>query len=123
MTDNLDENSNSSNVVEIPDDAKPEDFPDLLEKTIVTFNTGDVIEGTVVRIDRNEILISILPCNHIYCEKCLEPWLKKSVMCPMCKRDIRTDKEDKVETNPFKEEFSTIRIGFPLIASLNLNSP
>ena len=32
MTDNLDEKSNSSNVVEIPDDAKPEDFPDLLEK-------------------------------------------------------------------------------------------
>ena len=47
MTDNLDEKSNSSNVVEIPDDAKPEDFPDLLEKTIVTFNTGDVIEGTL----------------------------------------------------------------------------
>ena len=59
MTDNLDENSNSSNVVEIPDDAKPEDFPDLLEKTIVTFNTGDVIEGTVVRIDRNEIFVDV----------------------------------------------------------------
>ena len=37
MTDNLDEKSNTSNVVQIPDDAKPEDFPDLLEKTIVTF--------------------------------------------------------------------------------------
>ena len=59
MTDNLDENSNSSNVVQIPDDAKPEDFPDLLEKTIVTFNSGDVIEGTVVRIDRNEIFVDV----------------------------------------------------------------
>tara|TARA_B100001996_G_scaffold345970_1_gene302645 strand:+ start:323 stop:1606 length:1284 start_codon:yes stop_codon:yes gene_type:complete len=59
MTDNLDENSNSSNVVQIPDDAKPEDFPDLLEKTIVTFNAGDVIEGTVVRIDRNEIFLDV----------------------------------------------------------------
>ena len=59
MTDNLDEKSNSSNVVQIPDDAKPEDFPDLLEKTIVTFNTGDVIEGTVVRIDRNEVFLDV----------------------------------------------------------------
>ena len=59
MTDNLDEKSNSSNVVEIPDDAKPEDFPDLLEKTIVTFNAGDVIEGTVIRIDRNEIFVDV----------------------------------------------------------------
>ena len=59
MTDNLDETSNTSNVVQIPDDAKPEDFPDLLEKTIITFNTGDVIEGTVVRIDRNEIFVDV----------------------------------------------------------------
>jgi len=59
MTDNLDEASNTSNVVQIPDDAKPEDFPDLLEKTIITFNTGDVIEGTVVRIDRNEIFVDV----------------------------------------------------------------
>ena len=33
MTDNLDEKSKPSNVVQIPDDAKPEDFPDLIEKT------------------------------------------------------------------------------------------
>ncbi len=59
MTDNLDETSNTSNVVQIPNDAKPEDFPDLLEKTIITFNTGDVIEGTVVRIDRNEVFIDV----------------------------------------------------------------
>jgi len=59
MTDNLDEKSNTSNVVQIPDDAKPEDFPDLLEKTIITFNTGDVIEGKVVRIDRNEIFVDV----------------------------------------------------------------
>ena len=59
MTDNLDETSNTSNVVQIPDDVKPEDFPDLLEKTIITFNTGDVIEGTVVRIDRNEIFVDV----------------------------------------------------------------
>jgi len=59
MTDNLDEKSKPSNVVQIPDDAKPEDFPDLLEKTIVTFNTGDVIEGTVVRIDRNEVFLDV----------------------------------------------------------------
>ena len=80
MTDNLDENSNSSNVVEIPDDAKPEDFPDLLEKTIVTFNTGDVIEGTVVRIDRNEIFVDVgyksegvIPSRELTVRKSINP--------------------------------------------------
>ncbi len=80
MTDNLDENSNSSNVVEIPDDAKPEDFPDLLEKTIVTFNTGDVIEGTVVRIDRSEVFLDVgyksegvIPSRELAVKKSVNP--------------------------------------------------
>ncbi len=80
MTDNLDESSNTSNVVLIPDDAKPEDFPDLLEKTIITFNTGDVIEGTVVRIDRNEIFVDvgyksegIIPSRELTVRKSVNP--------------------------------------------------
>ncbi len=80
MTDNLDEKSNSSNVVVIPDDAKPEDFPDLLEKTIVTFNKGDVIEGTVVRIDRNEIFVDVgyksegvIPSRELTVKKSVNP--------------------------------------------------
>ena len=50
MTDNLEKVVEPSNVVELPDNIKPEDFPDLLEKTLITFNNGDVIEGTIVRI-------------------------------------------------------------------------
>lgn len=80
MTDNLDEKSNTSNVVQIPDDAKPEDFPDLLEKTIVTFNTGDVIEGTVVRIDRSEVFLDVgyksegvIPSRELTVKKSVNP--------------------------------------------------
>ena len=80
MTDSLDEKSNTSNVVQIPDDAKPEDFPDLLEKTIVTFNTGDVIEGTVVRIDRSEVFLDVgyksegvIPSRELTVKKSVNP--------------------------------------------------
>ena len=59
MTDNQDKVIEPSNVVELPDDIKPEDFPDLLEKTLITFNDGDVIEGTIVRIDRNEVMVDV----------------------------------------------------------------
>ena len=45
MTDNQEKVVEPSNVVELPDNIKPEDFPDLLEKTLITFNNGDVIEG------------------------------------------------------------------------------
>tara|TARA_B100000029_G_C17483787_1_gene926471 strand:- start:38 stop:1324 length:1287 start_codon:yes stop_codon:yes gene_type:complete len=59
MNDDSIKESLPTNIVVIPDDVKPEDFPELLEKTIVTFNTGDVIEGTIVRIDRNEIMVDV----------------------------------------------------------------
>ena len=59
MNDDSTKESIPKNVIEIPDDVKPEDFPELLEKTIVSFNTGDVIEGTIVRIDRNEIMVDV----------------------------------------------------------------
>jgi len=59
MTDNQEKVVAPSNVVELPDDIKPEDFPDLLEKTLITFNDGDVIEGTIVRIDRNEVMVDV----------------------------------------------------------------
>ena len=59
MTDNTEEISQPSNVVSLPDDIKPEDFPELLEQTLVTFNDGDVIEGTIVRVDRNEVMVDV----------------------------------------------------------------
>lgn len=59
MTDNSVEASSASNVVELPDNIKPEDFPALLEKTLVSFNNGDVIEGKVVKVDRNEVMVDV----------------------------------------------------------------
>ena len=59
MTNNNEETTSPSNVVELPEDVKPEDFPALLEQTLVSFNNGDVIEGTIVRIDRNEVMVDV----------------------------------------------------------------
>ena len=60
MVNNSDEASVPSNVVSLPDDIKPEDFPELLEQTLVSFNDGDVIEGTIVRVDRNEVMVDVV---------------------------------------------------------------
>ncbi len=59
MTSNIEDNSSTSNVYVLPDDIKPEDFPKLLEQTLVSFNNGDVIEGTIVRVDRNEVMVDV----------------------------------------------------------------
>ena len=59
MVDNNQGDTQPSNVVSLPDNIKPEDFPELLEQTLITFNDGDVIEGTIVRIDRNEVMVDV----------------------------------------------------------------
>ena len=59
MVDNNQGDTQPSNVVSLPNDIKPEDFPELLEQTLITFNDGDVIEGTIVRIDRNEVMVDV----------------------------------------------------------------
>lgn len=33
-------------------------------------------------------IIRKLPCNHIYHEDCLKPWLKKHTECPLCRLDL-----------------------------------
>ncbi len=44
---------------DLPDDLSPEDFESAIEKTVLEFKEGDLIEGTVVRIDHDEALVDI----------------------------------------------------------------
>eukprot|EP01080_Neovahlkampfia_damariscottae_P009577 gene9577-1780_t len=33
----------------------------------------------------------VLPCNHLFHEKCLIEWLQKRATCPLCRTEIETD--------------------------------
>ena len=59
MSDSQNEAPKPINDVTLPEDISPDDFPALLEQTLVSFKNGDVIEGTVVRIDRNEVMVDV----------------------------------------------------------------
>jgi hypothetical protein len=30
-----------------------------------------------------------LPCSHMFCEKCISPWLKHNFYCPTCKFNLK----------------------------------
>lgn len=30
-----------------------------------------------------------LPCGHVFCNACVEPWLRRCALCPMCRCDLR----------------------------------
>ena len=61
MTDKIvdREKVSPTNVVNLPDSIAPEDFPEVLEQTMVNFANGDIIEGTVVSVTRNEIMVDV----------------------------------------------------------------
>jgi small subunit ribosomal protein S1 len=46
-------------VGDFPDDIGPEDFAAAVERTVVEFSEGDLVEGVVVRIDPDEVLVDI----------------------------------------------------------------
>ena len=45
--------------VAINDVGTEEDFLAAIDKTIKYFNDGDIVEGTIVKVDRDEVLLDI----------------------------------------------------------------
>jgi small subunit ribosomal protein S1 len=46
-------------VSSLPDDLGPEDFAAAIEETVLEFKEGDIIEGTVVNMEQDEVLVDI----------------------------------------------------------------
>ena len=52
-------NSSQANQVAVNDIGTEEDFLAAIDKTIKYFNDGDIVEGTIVKVDRDEVLLDI----------------------------------------------------------------
>ena len=51
-------------------------------------------------------IIRQLPCNHMFCEKCLKPWLQKNSICPICKYELKPhneEEEDEEDENNYND--------------------
>lgn len=73
-----------------------------LEKIIVTENNIDDVKliaaescCSVCKDDfiLNQSLLK-LPCNHIFHDDCILPWLKERNSCPTCRFELKTDDDD-----------------------------
>ncbi len=39
-------------------------------------------------------IVMKLPCTHIFCSKCLIPWLKENSTCPTCKFNLKSNNNE-----------------------------
>ncbi len=46
-------------IADLPDDLSADDFAKAIEQTVFEFKEGDIVGGTVVRIDQDEVLVDI----------------------------------------------------------------
>ena len=58
MTSSI-EATSSANQIAVDDLGSEEDFLAAIEGTIKEFNDGDIVEGVIVRVDRDEVLLDI----------------------------------------------------------------
>ncbi len=49
----------AKSVASLPDDLSPEDFANAIEQTVLEFSEGDIVEGKVVNIDHDEVMVDI----------------------------------------------------------------
>ncbi len=49
----------AKSVSALPDDLSPDDFATAIEETVLEFKEGDIVEGTVVNLDHDEVLVDI----------------------------------------------------------------
>ena len=71
--------------------------------------------------EEDEILLSLVPCSHLFHVTCIEPWFEKSTVCPVCRADLRTPAEVELmatRRRVMAEEFIRTRQAPP--ASSNL---
>jgi len=71
--------------------ASNEDINKLPVKKYV--KNGDDTDNCVVcqsNFVDNESNIKILPCDHFFCQECIDKWLKINKECPICRKSINT---------------------------------
>ena len=47
-------------------------------------NTSNVVCSICIEEYKYNEILSVMPCNHKFHEKCLKDWLQKSNVCPLC---------------------------------------
>ncbi|XP_077994972.1 RING finger protein 141-like [Glandiceps talaboti] len=90
-----------------------EKLPEALEASIILQSIGgyegDVHECCICMDAKTDIILS---CNHMYCEKCIDRWDVNHHKCPVCRQEMKNQKESWVlPEKPDEEEVADYVMG------------
>ena len=51
-----------------------------------------MIDDQIINLD----IVSNLSCKHAFHQKCFEPWIKKNIKCPLCKKNLPMEKKQDI---------------------------
>lgn len=60
-----------------------------VELAVNRWGSDSVVEECAVCLSSTISQPLQLPCGHGFCTSCLEPWLRRCGLCPMCRQDLR----------------------------------
>ncbi|ESO98923.1 hypothetical protein LOTGIDRAFT_114185 [Lottia gigantea] len=92
---------------------------------IKKFKKGDNYDVCAICLDDYEEgeKLRILPCNHSYHRKCIDPWLTKNKKtCPICKRRVIPGEENETDSDTDAEGGATSTERTPLLANQSATS-
>jgi hypothetical protein len=58
------------------------------ELLLVEDDVCAICQENLINVTKEERKVSILACNHKYCEECINEWLSKNKKCPVCMIDL-----------------------------------
>eukprot|EP00828_Plagiopyla_frontata_P025161 TRINITY_DN32149_c0_g1_i1.p2 TRINITY_DN32149_c0_g1~~TRINITY_DN32149_c0_g1_i1.p2 ORF type:complete len:122 (+),score=11.68 TRINITY_DN32149_c0_g1_i1:124-489(+) len=70
---------------------KSKGLSDQLYNSLKKMKIGSVRKVCIIChcfYQRGEVIIQT-PCRHIFHNRCIEPWLKKSITCPICRSNLK----------------------------------
>ncbi|KAI3875092.1 hypothetical protein MKW98_019665 [Papaver atlanticum] len=78
-------------------------------KKIVVLDDGEVCSVCLQDINVGDENTRVLKCSHIFHHRCMSEWSKRKPNCPLCRHDVRTDRQPNLKRKRLLHEAQELK--------------